>query len=378
MTHRSAIQAVSILTLALFSLLIFSPKASGQAIYLPDCNDPDSGDHACVHPTQAIIDALHAAGYPYYIGHAEPTVEFFSNAGASGNNMQWKFKLPATAPPNQAGTSVANFELDAAHWVGLSLCDPNSNPFGACAPNSDANNPFTAGSAFLELQFFPPGSPLTGSGSCSSTQWCVLLHINTAQAFKACSEPTTAAFISTDGTTGGPKLFLNNGDTIVVTLKDTGSGLRADVSDVTTSTAGFMVASGANGFKHNANQTDFTTTAFDFHPEYMTAAVGNYTPWAGLHPNVSFDFEIGHWELCTDSGCSTNPDPTKQASAGACSTIRAIGGCTDSDTDLDGTSYLADWPDGTAGHPASIVITSPTNNGVGPLSANIVGGSTYT
>jgi hypothetical protein len=176
-------------------------------------------------------------------------------------------------------------------------------------------------------------------------------------------------------------LFLNNGDTILVTLKDTGSGLRADVNDLTTAGTGFMVASGANGFQHNADQNPANCKVFanfDYHPEYMTAAPNNYTAWAGLHPNVSFDHEIGHWELCTDSGCSTNPDPMEQASAGACTTVRGIGGCTDSDKDHDGTSYAADYADGTAAHPAPVIITSPTNNGVGPQSTNTVNGSTYT
>src|SRR3984893_10812724 len=119
MIKRSLITIIRALSLVLLLSVIISPKAFGQVINIPDCNDPDSGD-TCVRPTQAIIDALHAAGYPYYIGHAEPTVEFFSNAGASGNNMQWKFKLPATEPaPNQTGTNTANFELYAAHWVGL-------------------------------------------------------------------------------------------------------------------------------------------------------------------------------------------------------------------------------------------------------------------
>jgi uncharacterized repeat protein (TIGR01451 family) len=317
---------------------------------------------------------LQANGYPYYIGHAEPTVKFFSNAGASGNNVQWKFKLPATDPaPNQTGTSVANFELDIAHWFSMALCDPNSSPGGACTPNSDSNT-LAAGSAFLELQFFPPGF------SGNNTQWSVLLHINTLQDYNSttimnCNEPTTAVFVSTNGSPGGPRLFLNNGDTIQITLKDTASGLRADVVDSTAGTSGFMVASGANGFKHNANQVDCTTTAFDFHPEYLTAKPTNFTGWTSLAANIAVDFEIGHWELCSDAACTTPPDPPENGMS--CGTTRGIGGCTASDLDHDGTSYVADWPDGTAGHPAPIIITAPNDKGVGPLSANTIGGSTY-
>lgn len=370
--HRALTNAARILGLTLLVAVV--PSAFGQVIYLPDCNDPDSGDHACTHPSQAVLDKLNANGYPYYIGHAEPTVKFFSNAGASGNNVQWKFKLPATDPaPNQTGTSVANFELDIAHWFSMSLCDPNSSPGGACTPNSDSNT-LNAGSAFLELQFFPPGF------SGSNTQWSVLLHINTLQDYNSttinnCNEPTTAAPVTTNGSPVGPTLFLNNGDTIVVTLKDTASGLRADVADLTTATSGFMVASGANGFKHNANQTDCTTTAFDFHPEYLTAKPTNFTGWTSLAANIAADFEIGHWELCSNSTCTPPPDPAENGSS--CGTRRGIGGCTASDLDHDGTSYVADWPDGTANHPAPIIITSPNDQGVGPLSANTIAGSTY-
>jgi len=76
--------------------------------------------------------------------------------------------LPATDPsPTQNGSSVANFELYSAFWIGLALCDPNSNPFGPCTPVSDANNSATAGAAFLELQFYPPGSPFGSLPSAS-------------------------------------------------------------------------------------------------------------------------------------------------------------------------------------------------------------------
>ena len=368
-----------------FGLLI-SPNAFGQVINIPDCNDPDA-KVICARPNQPIVDALVKSGYPYYIGHAEPTLKFISNAGASGNNMQWKFQLPATEPaPTQNGANTANFELYSAQWVSMSLCDPNSTPFGPCIPNSDTNTAFGAGSAFLELQFFPPGSIFTGSGSCSNTQWCVLLHINSVNACMI--ETTTAAFVTTNGSPAGPKLFLNNGDTVLVTLHDTASGLRADVNDLSTSGTGFMVASGANGFQHNTDSNPANCNSFspfDYHPEYMTAGPNNVTGWTSLQANVAFDHEIGHWELCTDAACTTNPDPAEQTHVDSmghvindCTTIRGVGGCFDSDTDHDGTSYAADYADGTAAHPASFIITSPTNNGVGPLSSNTVGGTTYT
>jgi hypothetical protein len=396
---------------AVFNLAI-SQRAfeKAGASYVPDCNDPDAHD-ICPEPTQEIIKQLHDAGYPYYIGHAEPTAEFFSTQGTSGNNMQWKFQLPATDPaPTQTGTSVASFELYSAFWMGLALCDPNSNPFGPCVTNpagtpvpSDANNPATAGAAFLELQFYPPGSVFTGSGSCSDTQWCANLHINTlltaTQVMNKCTpEPTTQQPITTDGKPGGPRLFMNNGDTIVVTIHDTANGLETDVNDLTTGQTGFMVASGANGFVHNANQTDCTTTPFDFHAMYATASPGQVVPWLALKPNVAFDFEIGHWGLCGDSACTMLPDggddgicsktktqvcsknsdcPTGETCTHSCQTVRGVGGCTDADLDHDGTSYLADWADGTAAHPSSLILGSADDRGVGPLSTSVTSTSNY-
>ena len=61
---------------------------------------------------------------------------------------------------------------------------------------------------------------------------------------------------------------MSNGDTIVVTIHDTANGLETDVNDQTSSATGSMVASGANGFVHNADQSTCATTPFDFHAMY--------------------------------------------------------------------------------------------------------------
>ena len=92
--------------------------------------------------------------------------------------------MPSNDPtPTQDGTKVGIDELYGVFWLSLALCDPNSDPFGPCTPLSDANDPSTAGAAFLELQFFP---------NCDSdTTWCALLHINTAENHAGCGEPTT-------------------------------------------------------------------------------------------------------------------------------------------------------------------------------------------
>ncbi|HKI27650.1 MAG TPA: DUF11 domain-containing protein [Candidatus Sulfotelmatobacter sp.] len=365
---------------ALIPLLLCVLAAQAQnpsTINAPDCNDPDAHDLACTELTRALVNQAHTQGYPYYLGHAEPRIHFFSTRGTSGYDMQYKIALPLTEPaPKQDGSAVANFELYSAFWLGLSVCDPNSGAGGACVADSDTNNPSTAGSGFLELQFFPPGD------SCgTTTQWCALLHINTFQNFNAftqanCKEPTTATLVTTNGVPGGPTLFMNNGDSLVVTIQDTAAGLETDIDDLTTSTTGSMVASSGNGFVHNANQTDCTTTAFTFHPEFATASPGQGTTWASGSPNVSWAFEIGHWELCGDSGCATLPDGGDADDTG-CGAIRGIGGCTGSDLDHDGTPYLADWPSGNAAYPDSFIFGSPDNKGVGPMSAHPTALTTY-
>lgn len=339
------------------------PLDSTKAVYIADCNDPDAQSIytlACTDVRKDIVKDAQAHGYPYYIGHDEPALQFFSNTAGSGNNMKWKIQLPNEPTPTQNGAKVANFELFVADWLGLALCDPSSNPFGACTPNSDTNNPNTAGSAFLELQFFPPGLEV------SNTQWSALLHINSYERSNSCIEPTTAAFITTDGTPGGPKLLMNNGDDLVVTMRDTGNGLEIVINDLTTATTGTMVASGANGFFHTDPDT-CAQSPFDYHPEYSTAKPGNVLPWGAIAPNVDNSFETGHWELCGDAACTTKPDGG-DADDSNFITVRGIGGTLNTDSDLDGTPYNTNWPDGSANHPSSLIIGSPDDNGFGPLS----------
>jgi hypothetical protein len=338
-----------------------------RASYVPDCNDPEAHSVACAEPTRALIDQLHAQGYPYYIGHDEPKVLFFSNTGASGNNMRWKFSLPATDPaPTQDGAHVNNFELFDAQWIGLALCNPQSFPFGPCTPNSDTNSPTAAGSAFLELQFFTPTQCGTG--------WCVSMNVFSFEQNSNCVEPVSSARLSANGTVGGPELIMATGDTLEVTLQDTTQGLQTTVHDLTSGQTGFMVASAANGFTQT-NHTTCVTSPFDFHPMYATAAPGQGVTWTQHTPNVSFSFEIGHFELCHDTTCASLPD--NDTDDIGCNTFGGVGGCTAPDLDQDGLSYQADWPDGTSAHPASYVIGAPNDQGAGPMSAATVSGATY-
>ena len=107
----------------------------------------------------------------WYVGHDEPSVKFISNRPGSGNQMTYFMRLPAD-PSRQATASgsVTDYgELSIAPWFGLPICDPQSYPQNSCTPDSDSNlgslsNPADAGSAFLELQLYPPKfGPFTGA-----------------------------------------------------------------------------------------------------------------------------------------------------------------------------------------------------------------------
>src|SRR5215831_13286084 len=126
-----------------------------------------------------------------YIGHDEPALLFYSDVPGSGAMSVYTVVLPKDPPiaPRQDGTGgTFNFQLHSAFWFGMVLCDPQSSPnfTPTCVPGTDANIFDNAdpnapdfighhpGSAFLELQFYPPG----GLNSCSDpTQWCVAMAI---------------------------------------------------------------------------------------------------------------------------------------------------------------------------------------------------------
>src|SRR5260370_20199153 len=121
-----------------------------------------------------------------YIGHDEPSVKFVSAATGSGNHMTFLMQLavdPAAAPtPNGSVTKSA--ELSIAPWFGLPLCDPKSYPQQPCTPDSDSKTRLgsktDAGSAFMELQFYPPAfGPFKDAFSCDQTRYPVPLTIDT-------------------------------------------------------------------------------------------------------------------------------------------------------------------------------------------------------
>jgi hypothetical protein len=219
--------------------------------------------------------------------------------------------------------------------------------------------------------------------SCDLSHWCSALNIDSIEVTSSgdtnpnCTEPVNFAYVQKDGVPPGPPgpstatdatfnpnahtLLMNPGDHLRITIKDTGQGLFVRIDDLTTGERGFMVASAANGFE-NTDPNTCQGFKHDFHPEFDTAKFGNFVPWAVLQANVNFSMEIGHFETgangdkdSDDKPCFTGPNDL-------------IPGCVGSDVDFDGTSYQADWPDGTTKHATSVAIRSGHGGGIGPIS----------
>ncbi len=232
------------------------------------------------------------------------------------------------------------FQLTVAPWFSMAMCDSNSYPQLPCTPESDANAPACvtatcsqrsypgAGSAFMEMQFYPPGEPpFADSISCDDTHWCAALTIDSlectykfAQCNSGCEEPVNFAFIQTNGVPTGPPspqladlatetpnshtLLINPGDKVTTHMWDApvpgGGGAMAfkvTLDDLTTGQTGWMQASAANGFQ-NTSIASCAGTPYNFQPEYNTAKRGNIIPWAALQTNISTEFEVGHFEGC--------------------------------------------------------------------------------
>jgi len=263
----------------------------------------------------------------WYVGHDEPSVKFMSPAPGSGNTMTYFMKLPVDPrrAPTASGSVTSYGELSVAPWFGLPVCDPRSYPQQPCTPDSDGNigtnSTDAAGSALMELQFYPPGfTPFPDSESCSATQWCSALTIDSlectygmAKCNNNCVEPVNAAFLQTNGIPAGPPgpqtatvasmlgnrktLKLNPGDVLKVSITDPPSGLTTVVRDITTGRAGYMTASARNGFM-NTSITNCGGHPFTFHAEYDTARQQNMVPWTALQAGVLMEQEIGHFESC--------------------------------------------------------------------------------
>jgi hypothetical protein len=379
-------------------------------------------------------------GYTYVSGHDEPSLLFYSNQPGSGNSNTYQLTLPSdpATPPAQDGSGgTDSFMLHPAFWFGMAMCDNQSAPDPGipCPADSDANihtstDPSspdylgnTPGTAFMEMQFYPPGWGNVGTGvSCGpdNTQWCAALNIdsfsqnsntgalnNSACLNAAGVEYVNYAIITKSGQsqapadpldqtlatfeTGPDTLEMNSGDRLVVYMHDTQAGFKVVIHDKTTKQTGSMTASIANGFGHPLFQPDSSTCTdqpYAFHPMYSTSSPDTRVLWAAHSYNVAFSDEIGHFEYCNAVTPGTThcdptsgyPNPTDQSPDPSgplnddrgCFTLPLVNytgtppftGCLASDGDFDGPEYQnGTWPGSTgavAGNVTTpVMFTSP-------------------
>ena len=286
--------------------------------------------------------------FGHYVGHDEPSMAFYSHKAGSGNTMSYNVTLPTEPPatnPNNVNKAFS-FELSGADWFGMAMCDTQSFPeqIKTCTPDSDSNilNPATSprhsGTAFMEMQFYPPGwvewptwKTAVGASSCDPTRWCAALNIdslsldpvsnslnNSVCQAKAGVEYLNFAFVTKNGKSTGPAnplqstlgtftpssqdLFMNQGDHLKVGFGDTANGLKVTINDLSTGQSGSMTASAANGFaqiKYAPTGTTCTAIPYNFHPMYNTSSTKTRVTWAAHGFNIGFDSEIGHFQFCT-------------------------------------------------------------------------------
>jgi hypothetical protein len=343
MTGMTAIANASTTAKAAPAAGTVAPKATNEL----DCNGWSAsyktvrklaGD-LCTDPVKGKASRFVDNGW--YVGHDEPSVKFISSTPGSGNTMTYltKVAVDPRRSPTPSG-SVTNYgQLSVAPWFGLPICDSNSYPQNSCTPDSDTNVGLNvanaAGSAFMELQLYPPGyTPFVDSESCSATKWCAALTIdslecnfNFATCNSSCEEPVNFSFLQTNGIPSGPPspqladvstflpdahtLMINGGDTLQVSITDPAQGFTTTIRDLTTGQTGWVTASAANGFM-NTSMADCSGTPHTFHAEYNTAAVDNRVPWAALQGGVLMEQEIGHSEVCSSL---KNQDPVSESFA---------------------------------------------------------------
>ncbi|MGC2698295.1 MAG: hypothetical protein WA738_21110 [Candidatus Angelobacter sp.] len=354
---------------------------------------------------------LHTEAGDKYIGHDEPAINFYSSVPGSGNSAVYLLTLPLDppTPPVQDGGGTFNFQLHPAFWFGMNMCDTESYPefSKTCAPDTDDNifdnaNPKSPrfigkhpGTAFMELQFYPPGW-IDSPQLIDPTNYFAALNVDSLGQSGATGvvnnvdcqntvgvETVNFAVITKNGVPltpanplgvnfGRNNPDLNNvlsmapGDQILVILHDTPRGLEVILSDLTNGQTGSMVSSARNGFGQvlfQPNSPTCNVAPYDFHPMYSTSNLHTRTPWSGGTSNVAFSDELGHFEFCDladpntlnclvpgkqDRKTGLDADDTFCFSPGGPflpgPPFIQVGGCTNDELDFDGQPYLRDWP----------------------------------
>jgi hypothetical protein len=368
----------------------------------------------CEYGTCAEVANPEEAFGSEYVGHDEPSAVFYSNTAGSGNHMTYSMQLPHDPSPDNPNTpgKSYSFELNGSIWLGMALCATQSYPeqVSTCTPDSDSN--------ILD----PAVSPNHAGTACDPTRWCAAMNIfslaedpvagtlqnPTCLARIGSPEYVNFAFLTKNGrptatpnpvdsttatfTPSPSDLFMNSGDSLKVSLKDTPNGVQAVINDQTSGQKGSMTASAANGFgqvQYDPTGTSCVNLPYDFHPMYSTSSEQTRVIWAAHTYNISFTSEIGHFENCegpnpipaTPFGLDPSGNPitcpagnTEGFGSGTSPTdsdddfcfpgsealLIHINGCTDTNIGFDSLGYQPVWPDGnTALHPESILFTSP-------------------
>jgi hypothetical protein len=436
---RIAATALMIVAGVLALVVAYAPRQATQRAHAAPLNKP-----FCSMRSTLCTETKDPWNYEgQYSGHDEPSLLFYSNTAGSGNSSLYQLTLPSDPPtaPNQAGTGGTwNFQLHPAFWFGMAMCDDQSapNPGGSsvgaqipCTPDSDTNiftgtTPgtsnymgLTPGTAFMEMQFYPPGWGNVGTGvSCGpdNHQWCAAMTIDSLSSNSNTGAVNNAACLNATGeeyvnfamitksghsqapadplrqtlatfTTGPDTLEMNSGDKLAVNLHDTSDGFQIDITDSTTAQSGSMTASIANGFGHPLYQPSASTCtdeAHAFHPMYSTSSENTRVLWAAHSYNVAYSDEIGHFEYCkqinvgnlncaskgvTDPG-GNDGDEFPCFNLPVVGTTQKLSGCLGTDVDFDSPDYFDNWP-GTlknattdaAFHATPILFTSPLFNG---------------
>ena len=354
---------------------------------------------------------LHKSYDGKYVGHDEPSLLFYSDTPGAGNSSIYLLTLPKDSPvlPTQDGNGGTwNFQLHPAFWLGMAICDSQSFPeFTAkCEPDSDENvfdddDPNSKhfigkhpGTAFLEMQFYPPGWVGSPQLIDPENYFAAMVIWSFSQSGatglfnnKACLEQLGAetpnfAVITKSGVPLAPanpaganfgqsNFDLNNvlsmapGDKLLVFIHDTEDGLEVAIRDLTSGNSGRMVATHKNGFGqvlYQPHSKSCNIEPYDFHPMYSTSTEHTRVPWAAHSYNIAFSDEIGHFEYCNSADPNTLActvpgvnDPSGLDSDDMfCLTpdqsffppppFQQIGGCITSELDFDGVPYGLNWP----------------------------------
>jgi hypothetical protein len=323
----------------------------------------------------------------------------------------------------------------------MAMCDDQSapNPGVPCPADSDSNiktstdpsSPdyigLTPGTAFMEMQFYPPGwGPISCTNGLGEQdgKWCSALTIdsdpvnmNTGRPNNAACqasqgpEPVNWAAITKSGIPVAPAnpftpfgeqavvsadtLEYNNGDKLVVDMHDTKAGFKVVIRDLTTGDRGSMTASIANGFGHALYEPDASACTFRpyaFHPMYSTSSPDTRVLWAAHSYNIAYSDEIGHFEycnaasggVCTQAG-ATDPAgldsddvfcfPAPIVDPSGATVVDSFTGCLQADNDFDGPEYQqGNWPGSTGADPSKVptpvVFSSPLFRNSGKATDN--------